>query len=290
MKKRAKKRQQASRRLQTVLQTEKLEDRRLLAVTDMLVSHHKLDEGSGTSAADSAGGDNTGTLNNGASFIGGGIIGGAVRLDGGNDYVELANESDFDFLDNTMSVSVWMKVDSDGFNDSWEAIVAKGENPTWRMARFNNTNGAAIAAPNSDLINNTNVNDQQWHHLLAVRGPSNEQRIYTDGVLSNSNTASNLGNTSNPVQFGRNPNNGRNFGGDLDDIGIWDRTLSDQEVAAIHGLGLLSGVDLSDAKIDEILDMHTAGSGVVTGVGPGGDIYEYAKGLSTTVATVFTSL
>lgn len=51
-----------------------------------LVAHWKLDETSGTTAADSAGGDNTGTLNNGPSWVTG-TIGGGLDFDGTDDYL-----------------------------------------------------------------------------------------------------------------------------------------------------------------------------------------------------------
>jgi hypothetical protein len=55
----------------------------------------------------------------------------ALDFNGSSDYVELPNESDFDFSE-TFTVELWMQVDS--FNITWQAIIAKGDD-SWRISR-----------------------------------------------------------------------------------------------------------------------------------------------------------
>ena len=58
----------------------------------------------------------------------------AVDLDGIDDYVDVTemNQYDFGSMGSGFSVSAWFKVD--GFTKSWQAIIAKGEGSSWRLA------------------------------------------------------------------------------------------------------------------------------------------------------------
>ena len=80
-------------------------------ITTGLVSHYKLDEASGTTAVDSTGANN-GTLTNNPAWTTG-KIGNGLSFDGTNDYVNIANESNFDFeRTNSFSASAWVKNNS----------------------------------------------------------------------------------------------------------------------------------------------------------------------------------
>src|ERR1019366_5109600 len=57
--------------------------------TTGLVGWWKLDDGSGTSAADSSGTGNTGTLTNGPAWTTGGMNNGALSFNGTNSYVSI---------------------------------------------------------------------------------------------------------------------------------------------------------------------------------------------------------
>jgi hypothetical protein len=69
----------------------------------------------------------------------------ALSFDGVDDYVTLANESNFDFT-NQMTVEAWIKVDA--FDKNWQAIVTKGDD-SWRLHRYNNTNFLNFAFTNT---------------------------------------------------------------------------------------------------------------------------------------------
>ena len=63
-----------------------------------------------------------------------------LNFDGINDRIELANESNFDFI-NTFSIEAWVQVSS--FTVDWQTIISKGaEGP--RIHRFGNSNFIAF--------------------------------------------------------------------------------------------------------------------------------------------------
>src|SRR5262249_7815134 len=85
------------------------------------VAAYGLDEGSGTSAADASGHSLTGTLANGATW-GAGRFGSAVKLDGADDVVNLADPTALR-LTGSMTISAW--VNSAAFPVDDAAVVSK---------------------------------------------------------------------------------------------------------------------------------------------------------------------
>lgn len=78
-----------------------------------LVGWWKLNDASGTTAADSSGNSNTGTLNGNPTWGTGPNSNGDIVMDGTGDWIDVANESNFDFeRTNAFSLSVWIKVNS----------------------------------------------------------------------------------------------------------------------------------------------------------------------------------
>ncbi|MHC4158980.1 MAG: hypothetical protein ACYSSO_07855, partial [Planctomycetota bacterium] len=76
----------------------------LAADSNGLIAHWKFDEGSGSTAYDSAG-DNDGTLVNGPVWTTG-QIGGALSFDGVDDYV---NISSFSMPQDSFTIQMWIK-------------------------------------------------------------------------------------------------------------------------------------------------------------------------------------
>jgi hypothetical protein len=154
-----------------------------------------------------------------------------LDLDGANDYVELPNETQYDFT-NQMTVEAWIKVDQ--FNKNWQAIVTKGDN-SWRLHRNNNTNFINFAintsAGGSGVTSTTNVNDGQWHHLAGVY-TGTQLRLYVDGVLeAQTNIALNINNSDHPVRIGENAQaTNRYFDGKIDEVRIWNLARTQKQI------------------------------------------------------------
>ena len=76
------------------------------------VAHWKFSESSGTTVADATGNGNTGTLRNGAVLTTSGKNGGGAIMDASNDWMESANEANFDFNYNQdWTLSGWFELD-----------------------------------------------------------------------------------------------------------------------------------------------------------------------------------
>lgn len=169
-------------------------------------------------------------------------FGKAIKLDGNNQFVEITggNEDNLEFPGGSMSIAAWFKVDA--FDTEWQALIAKGEGNNWRIARRTTENGVAYAGGIGDTPTGVDVNDGQWHHIVAVTDATGTEfgaAVYIDGVLDTTTSGTPaLASNAQPVMIGENPEaRNREWEGEIDDVGIWNRVLTPEEVAHIYNSG-----------------------------------------------------
>ncbi len=77
------------------------------------------------------------------------------------------------------------------------------------------------------------VSNNDWHFIGVVYDGNGIIKTYVDGVLDNSGTMNY--NTIGQINFfGYNNHNGSQFDGLIDDIGFWNRALTDQEILDLY--------------------------------------------------------
>ena len=165
-------------------------------------------------------------------------FGKSLKLTGTN-YVEIPGSSNtLQFANGSLSIAGWFKVDS--FDKSWQALIAKGENNNYRIARRDAGNTIAYAGGVGEGADDVpNVNDGKWHHFAAVTDAKTTKfgtALYIDGVIHgiNTNKAVLQAGTAN-LFIGENPGAlNRQFVGELDDVALWDRVLVGEEVATLY--------------------------------------------------------
>jgi FlaG/FlaF family flagellin (archaellin) len=86
-------------------------------------------------------------------------------------------------------------------------------------------------------INRSQVNDGQWHHVVAVYSQSNSRTLYVDGMNRESdNSGTQFNSAIDRWTFGRwgdsTPSN--YFNGSIDEVRIWNRTLNSTEVQQLN--------------------------------------------------------
>ncbi|MBT3201532.1 MAG: PEP-CTERM sorting domain-containing protein [Phycisphaerales bacterium] len=171
----------------------------------------------------------------------GGKFGQGIDLerDGALDYLTVGGVgNEFDNVAGSVSISLWFTTES--LATQWQAIVASGEGSAWRIARNNNTTGAAYAGGVGD-ISGGDISTAGFHHIVAISEAGVETRLWVDGVKVSTGGVPNLtsdGNDDAPIMIGNNPDNtGRAWDGIIDDVAIWSTALSDAEVASIWNGG-----------------------------------------------------
>ncbi|MBL7143671.1 MAG: LamG domain-containing protein [Phycisphaerae bacterium] len=204
-----------------------------------LVGHWKLDEGSGTITYDSSGNENNGTLNGPIWRPSDGQIGGALEFDGIDDYVEVPDNKSFD-ITNEITVTAWINpVDV----AEWRTIISKyAHTPAWRKDLYwllhSGNIGVSLAGPSGiggdDWIPNVPIESGIWAHVaLSYDGAA--MKMYKNGINVATNSISGdllLGDSASNESFyiGQNTEWGEFFDGLLDDVRIYDRTLTPDQV------------------------------------------------------------
>ena len=200
----------------------------------------KFDEAAGKTAADSSRHKRDGVLHGELSFdkcSAPGKTGEAIQLDGKDSRIEI---KDYKGVTGTRprTVAAWIKT-----------AAAKGEIVSWgtedfgQMFTFGHIRGRIGVTPNGGyLYMNRETNDDKWHHVAVVVRKAelpnlhDDVSLYLDGEPAEIHDIGLLDLW--PIQTGDklNVRIGRGFAGSLDDLRIYDRPLSDEEIKALFEL------------------------------------------------------
>ena len=192
---------------------------------------------------------------------------GAYSLDGLDDHIQVPNSaSPTSFIQNTgiFTISAWIKLDDlnkraaivstsgtrvyKGFGLMYETF---GQGFGDHQLRFSTTDGSnhyfqSLGASNT-------INDLNWHHVL-VTGDGQEIRFYVDGRSDGTPTPItrfSTGDTDKPILIGTfigvDDNRHAHLGGSIDDLMIFDRTLTQAEIS-----------QLAQKKTPEEIDQNTS--------------------------------
>ncbi len=205
------------------------------------VEHWEFDESQGTTASDVSGNGNDGTLHGGPSWDTGKIGTSSLSFDGNDDYVQIGITEDL-ALTNTGSISVWIHPKGlGGATNSRGTIIAK-ENDyvvSWSFS----ANGGAI-----DWRFPNRLPKENWHAAGGYIAPINEWthlvivfdkgtvKTYANGELvddvSGTGSIGLSGVQLTDITIGGRPGKAEYFYGLIDDLRLYDRALSADEVQA----------------------------------------------------------
>ena len=205
-------------------------------LTTGLRAYWKLDD---NSWSDSSGRSITLT-NSGGVTNGQGKIGQAANFDGSSSLY--TNSAALDQGDVNLSVSFW--INSESPTNAIYFLAGSDTNQTAQLfvvqiyagqLYCNNGNNGG-AGPSI-----TNLYDGSWHHLVAVLNKeTNTSTVYADGVsiFTNSLVTSNF--SGNNLYLGSGgPNFAQygNFTGLMDEVGVWNKALTQAEVSSLYAAG-----------------------------------------------------
>jgi len=202
-------------------------------ITTDLVGYWKFDG----NANDSSGNGLDGTIMGDPVFAEG-VAGMALDFDGDGDYVDCGNDPLFD-ITGEISVSAWLNIRS--IPNAWTGAVVKGEN-AWRLGnvdmdpRFHFGITIWNAPDTASVDGATAVGYNEWHHVTGTFDGANIN-VYLDGVLDGSNpTTEPIGISTTNLFIGENSESpGRSWDGLIDEVMIYNRTLSDGEIMYLAG-------------------------------------------------------
>jgi predicted alpha-1,6-mannanase (GH76 family) len=200
------------------------------------VGYWPLDATSGTIAADGSGNGNNGTVVN-AGWNASGRVNGCLSFNGATSYVQITNTVANDF-----SISFWVNTTQTAGAGQWYngAGLVDGDYPgtadDFGTALVGGKFGFGVGNPDTTIVSITAINDGAWHQCVATRQQATGiMKVYIDGVLQATGTAGrNTQNASARLLFGAIASGGGYFNGRLDEVKIFSRTLSSNEVAGLY--------------------------------------------------------
>ncbi len=150
-------------------------------------------------------------------------------------------------LTSTKSYSLWFKIPINFINEYCHFVT--GNNSGSEYLSVNGNNSAYISAGivgkyydgKTGLSSNIFLNDNNWHHLILIHNYQNSiASLYIDGALNGTLSSSNFSSDPNISQlaFGSSVVNessqNTTLFGQLDDIGIWNRALTEEEITSLY--------------------------------------------------------
>jgi hypothetical protein len=249
---------------------------------DRLQAHWPLDDAQGVAPVDVEGGHD-GTLVGDPNQAESGQVGTAIWLDGAVDYITIGDTgTDPNVVEQTggthswenqiedgITVSAWMKLDADGWNDNWESLVGKG-NHQWELLRAGADDGArfivhgqsetSVFDSGATLVDSSTENfdvTSGWHQVVGTFD-GNRVVLYVDGLEAGSadtefdkialspapitiGTTTNIGDDGSSTPWNEDRSewdpDSYMFGGKLDEVRIYDAAVPHRaEYAATPGI------------------------------------------------------
>ena len=190
--------------------------------------------------ADDIVGGNNGVLTNGATADAAGVFGSAFGFDGVDDYVDMGTGPSITGA-GPFAVEAWVAT-----TDS-EGVILQQRSATVYDGEYALSVGGVLVAGNAGKVcwatfgdsqygfnfcSTKTVNDGAYHHIAGVREADGTGLIYIDGVLDSSQSAPARTLVTINVYVGRDIRDAnRALNGSIDEISVWNRALSDCEVA-----------------------------------------------------------
>jgi subtilisin family serine protease len=199
---------------------------------------YSFNENSGTVLGDSAG-NHDGTIENGAAWTAG-KYGSALNFDGTDDLVKIADANGLD-LSSSFTLEAWVRPDT----LTGGGVLTKGESSGgklygyWMNAAYTNGKPTGIAGNSSGTLKTVSgpvpMSAGAWSHL-AFSSDGTTLSLYINGQLVATEAAVAVSATSSPLKIGTSL--WGNFDGLIDDVRVYDSTLSEARIQADRDTGL----------------------------------------------------
>jgi len=198
---------------------------------------------------DSSGNGNNGTVNGATLTTDRFGNGNRAYSFGGGDWIEVLNSNSLNSASSVITVSAWFNINNwDNHNNAgWFTIMSKSNSVTsygnYRTGVTKNAQGIIrlYTTLNSDIVEDTVIiNLNTWNQFTAIiNDATNQGSLYLNGILifQGSTGYSGWSTTDTlPLMFGMDrPGIIDYANGKIDDIGIWNRALTQQEITELYG-------------------------------------------------------
>ena len=165
----------------------------------------------------------------------------AIKLDGSSQWVEITHHESLT-VDKDVTVMAWINVErhSGPNNANWQGIVAKGNNQrSYSFYTHLSTMCLHFSVGGAGSACNGKIKLNEWQHVVA-QVDNGTHRYWLNGEnvgeFGGKNPPPGNADTDN-VLIGKTHENSREFLGLIDEVRIWNRALSEDEVIEQMGKG-----------------------------------------------------
>ena len=192
----------------------------------------------------------------------------AYIFDGVNDKVEISGNQALGQLTGDATVSFWTKISANNFDGGEHRIIDKDSGDYWIFMIQNNTLRLKVAdvgnsTENFNILTSDEVDSNAWYNIVSTKNGTNFS-VYANGSLieSRDTTISNVLPAIDLV-FGYSAFwNSQYFEGEIDDVLIYDKALSQNEIQSQLTLNdasvsTQSQAEVSISVIDNYIDAYS---------------------------------
>ncbi|MDD5151835.1 MAG: LamG domain-containing protein, partial [Flavobacterium sp.] len=171
----------------------------------------------------------------GAVYDSSGKFGGSMGFDGINDYIV----KDITFVNSfPYTISAWIKTTSSTTEGAAVCYVSSTSTTNYNCIGTNSSVGARLIVRSNGGITNFDysITAGEWHHLVGVFVSTYNKQFYVDGVNVGNVTTERVFLGENRISVGTIARSGyvSYFNGSVDDVIIFNKTLSSQEILSLY--------------------------------------------------------
>ncbi|GGN87809.1 neuramidase [Streptomyces albiflavescens] len=175
-----------------------------------------------------------------------GVFGGALAFDGVDDAVRLPYQDRLPLGTKDFTASLWFRYTATtgeqpllwmgGIGTTQPQVWVRGEPASHRITGLITTRNGASAPTSASVRTTSAYNDGQWHHLALRRG-GRQLTLFVDGTTVSTADVPGSVSRNSPfgVHIGQRMDSRAFFTGAIDDVRVYDRALSDDELATAPG-------------------------------------------------------
>lgn len=168
-----------------------------------------------------------------------GKIGGAFVFDGGDDYISCGNDGSVSGAFDAITVEAWFKTETVDAIGRW-IVGDMNSIAGYRMRVTNNILYALLRYNNTEFpstLSKSGVADGNWHHAAFTYNKTAENfTLYLDGEPVDSTTWDKTINSGGDLEIGRVVNFAGHFNGTIDEVRIYNYTLTSEQIQAHYAL------------------------------------------------------
>jgi hypothetical protein len=201
-----------------------------------LAGYWTLDAISGTTTTDSSGNGNNGTLGPAGqlpTLASDKVVGSNALQFNGSNYVALSNPSLYPYGSSPITLSAWVKLPS---NNQAYIVISMGSSSNETSLYYNGGWRGSVGGVNTLSGNIVTLNT--WH-LATLTFDGSNINMYVDGISTNAPIAASPTTPTSFAAYIGTYLNGHNWGmiGNIDDVRIYNRSLSSIEVLQLYTQG-----------------------------------------------------